>query len=196
MTGIVHPQRFFTKAGANPGDVLVLTKPLGTGCISTALKRQIADPTHVANMVESMKQLNRTAAQVAQTTGGIKAVTDVTGFGLLGHAMEMASASKQKLLFEMNRIPLLPGVTKYAADFVFPGGAMNNKAYFEKDITFAATLSEDQRMILWDPQTSGGLLLAVPFGRLADFQQACNQREQAVWVIGQVTSGNGIEVIP
>lgn len=196
VTGIVHPQRFFTKAGANPGDVLVLTKPLGTGCISTALKRQIADPTHVANMVESMKQLNRTAAQVAQTTGGIKAVTDVTGFGLLGHAMEMASASKQKLLFEMNRIPLLPGLTMYAADFVFPAGAMNNKAHFEKDVTFAATLSEDQRMILWDPQTSGGLLLAVPPGRLADFQQACNRREQAAWVIGQVTSGNGIEVIP
>jgi selenide,water dikinase len=196
VTGIVHPQRFFTKAGANPGDALVLTKPLGTGSISTALKREIADSNHVATMVESMKRLNRIAAQAAQTTGGIKAVTDVTGFGLLGHAMEMANASKQKFVFEMNQVPLLDGVTTYAADFVFPGGAMNNKVHFERDITFAATLSAEQQMILWDPQTSGGLLLALPSERLADFQRACTERGQAAWVVGQVTSGSGIEVLP
>jgi len=196
VTGFVHPKCYFTKGGAQPGDKLVLTKPLGTGSISTALKREVADPKHVATMVESMKRLNRGAAQAAQTVGGIKAVTDVTGFGLLGHAMEMAGASGQKFVFEMNQMPLLDGVTRYAADFIFPGGAANNKLHFEKDVTFATTLSEAQRMILWDPQTSGGLLLAIPPEKLADFQKACFERELETWVVGQVTTGSGIEVLP
>ena len=96
----------------------------------------------------------------------------------------------------MNQIPLLDGVTTYAADFVFPGGAANNKLYFEKDVTFATTLPDDQQMILWDAQTSGGLLLAIPSAQLADFQQACAERDQPAWVIGQVTTGQGIEVLP
>ena len=196
VTGIVHPQRIFTKGGAKPSDTLVLTKPLGTGTISTALKRSIANPDHVSAMVDSMKRLNRAAAQAAQATGGIKPVTDITGFGLLGHAMEMVQASICKFVFEMNQLPLLEGATIYAADFVFPGGAANNKLYFEKDVIFADTLSEDKQMILWDPQTSGGLLLAIPQERLADFQSACAEREQLTWVVGQVTEGNGIEVLP
>lgn len=196
VTGLVHPQKFFIKGGANPGDLLVLTKPLGTGTISTALKRNIANAGHVALMVQSMKQLNRAAAQAAQATGGIKAVTDITGFGLLGHGMEMAQAAGCKFVFEMNQIPLLDGVAGYAAEFVFPGGAANNKLYFAKDVTFAASLSDAQQMILWDPQTSGGLLLAVPPDRLADFQSACAQHRQANWIVGQVTHGSGIEVLP
>jgi len=96
----------------------------------------------------------------------------------------------------MNQMPLLDGVTRYAADFIFPGGAANNKLHFEKDVTFATTLSEAQRMILWDPQTSGGLLLAIPPEKLADFQKACFERELETWVVGQVTTGSGIEVLP
>jgi selenide,water dikinase len=197
VTGTVHPERFFTKGGARSGDVLVLTKPLGTGTISTALKRNIADPSHVAAMVESMKRLNRQAAQAAQTIGGIKAVTDITGFGLLGHAMEMAEASKHKFVFEMNQIPLLNGAITYAADFVFPGGMSNNKMHFEKQVTFDTTIPEHEQWLLWDPQTSGGLLLAIPADRLADFQSACiaEGRNQAAWVIGQVTTGSGLEVL-
>jgi len=196
VTGIVHPERFFTKGGAQPGDTLVLTKPLGTGTISTALKREIADSTHVANMIETMKQLNRQATQAAQATGGIKSVTDVTGFGLLGHALEMAQASGKKFVFELNQLPLLDGATTYAADFVFPGGAANNKLYFEKDVTFAPEITDAQQMLVWDPQTSGGLLLAVPAERLADFLSACSQHNQPAWVVGQVTNGSGIEVLP
>jgi selenide,water dikinase len=198
VTGIVHPERFLTKGGAQPGDLLVLTKPLGTGTISTALKRGIADPAYVANMVESMKRLNRQAAQAAQITGGIKSATDITGFGLLGHAMEMAEASEQKFVLEMNQIPLLDGAAIYAADFVFPGGMANNKMYFEKQVSFAASVPEYQQWLLWDPQTSGGLLLAVPADRLEDFQSACtaNGHSQSAWVIGQVTAGSGIEVLP
>jgi selenide,water dikinase len=196
VTGLVHPDRYFTKAGAQPGDALVLTKPLGTGSISTALKREIADPAHVSNMVESMTRLNRAASQAAQAVGEVKAATDITGFGLLGHALEMAGAAGCRFVLEMNQVPLLDGATIYAADFVFPGGAANNKLYYENKVTFASTLSEDRQMILWDPQTSGGLLLAVPADVLADFQSACADREQAHWVVGRVTSGSGIEVLP
>lgn len=197
VTGIVHPERYFTKGGAQPGDKLVLTKPIGTGTISTALKRDVADPAHVESMVASMKRLNREAAQAAQATGGIKSATDVTGYGLLGHAMEMAHASAHKFVFSMNQIPLLDGVAHYASDFIFPGGASNNRLYFEQDVAFAPNLSEHQQMVLWDPQTSGGLLLAIPAATVDDFMRACQSegRNQAAWVIGEVTPGNGIEVL-
>lgn len=196
VTGLVHPERYFTKGGGRPGDYLILTKPLGTGSISTALKREVANPAHVEHMVESMLRLNRAAAQAAQATGGVKAATDITGFGLLGHAMEMARATGCKFVFEMNQIPLLEGVTGYAAEFIFPGGASNNRLFFEKDVTFAGSLTDAERMLLWDPQTSGGLLLALPAERLADFQHICQDKRQPAWVIGQVRQGNGIEVLP
>ncbi len=195
VTGTVHPERYFTKGGAKTGDILVLTKPLGTGTISTALKRNLAETAHVEQMVNSMKHLNRAAAEAGQLAGNIKSVTDITGFGLLGHAMEMSKASEHKFVFEMNQIPLLDGVTKYAAEFIFPGGASNNKSYFENEITFNASIPDEQQWILWDPQTSGGLLLAIPPERLAAFQQACADRNQANWVIGQVKQGSGIEVL-
>lgn len=198
VTGLVHPKRYFTKGGARPGDVLILTKPLGTGTISTALKRDIADPAHVAAMVESMKRLNRSAAQAAQAVGAIKAATDITGFGLLGHAMEMVKASNQKFVFELNQMPLLEGAATYAADFVFPGGMSNNKAYFERDVTFAAGIPDHRQWLLWDPQTSGGLLLAVPSERVDDFLSASGQNgdKPSAWIIGQVMAGSGIEVLP
>ncbi len=196
VTGVVHPDRYFTKGAAAVGDVLVLTKPIGTGTISTALKRNLAEAGHVEAMVASMKRLNRHAAEAAQAVGGVKSATDITGFGLAGHGLEMAQASSQKFVVELNQIPLLAGAAKYAADFVFPGGATNNKNYFEAHVTFAPTISEDQQWLLWDPQTSGGLLLAIPAGRLAEFQQVCDDRGQQQWVIGQVADGQGIEVLP
>lgn len=195
VTGMVHPQRFFTKGGAQADDILVLTKPLGAGTISTALKRGLANASHVAEMVASMKRLNRGAAQAAQASGGLKAVTDITGFGLLGHALEMAQASGCKFVFEFNQIPLLEGAMTYAAEFIFPGGASNNMEFFAKDVTFAPTIPDDRRWLLWDPQTSGGLLLAIPAARLADFQKICAEQGQPAWVVGAVTSGAGIEVL-
>jgi len=110
VSGLIHPERILTKGGARPGDLLLLTKPFGTGVISTALKRECAAPTHVASMVASMKRLNRTAAQAAQATGGIHAATDITGFGLLGHGMEMANASGCQFVVVMHQIPCLEGV--------------------------------------------------------------------------------------
>jgi selenide, water dikinase len=196
VTGLVHPQRFWTKGGAQPGDALVLTKPIGAGTISTALKQGRTDSAHVAAMVTSMKQLNRQAVQVGQAVGGIKSATDITGFGLLGHAHEMAAASGCKFVFELNQIPLLNGALTYAADFIFPGGMANNKMYFEPYVSFTPTIAEYRQWLLWDPQTSGGLLLAIPPERLDDYQQACAGGNQSVWVVGQVAAGHGIEVLP
>lgn len=197
VTGLVHPDRIWTKGGARTGDRLVLTKPLGSGTISTALKRGvIKDPTHISEMIGWMKRLNRPAAQAGQAVGGIRGATDITGFGLLGHAVEMAQASGHQLVFEMNRIPLLTGAAIYAADFIFPGGSANNKLYFEQDVTFAPGVAEDQQWLLWDAQTSGGLLVAVPPDRLEAFQQACQDRQQPAWIVGQVHDGDGIEVLP
>jgi selenide,water dikinase len=196
VTGIVHPDRIFTKAGAKPGDALVLTKPLGTGAISTALKQGRADEAHVAPMIASMQRLNRAAAQAAQAVGGVKAVTDITGFGLLGHGLEMAEAGQVQFVIHFNQVPLLAGATHYADAFIFPGGSANNKLFYEQEVTFDPTLTEAQQMLLWDAQTSGGLLLAIPAERLADFQAACAARQQSAWVIGQVTAGHGIKVLP
>ena len=110
--------------------------------------------------------------------------------------MEMAKASQQKFVFEMNQVPLLDGAASYAADSIFPGGAANNKLYFEQMVRFDPALSDAQQMLLWDPQTSGGLLLAIPAERLSDFQQICTEKNQAQWIIGHVAEGSGIEVIP
>lgn len=194
VTGRVHPERIFIKGGAKPGDVLVLTKPLGTGTISTALKRDVADPTHVADMVRSMKQLNRAASQAAQAAGGIRSVTDITGFGLLGHAFEMAQASEMQFVFNIKQMPFLAGAETYAAEFIFPGGASNNRLYFEHAVQFDPAVGEDKQMLLWDPQTSGGLLLAIPPASLTAFENACVARQQAFWVVGSVRQGQGIIV--
>jgi selenide,water dikinase len=194
VTGIVHPERYFTKGGAKLGDRLVLTKPLGTGTISTALKREVAKPAHVEPMIASMKRLNRCATQAAQETGGIRSVTDITGFGLLGHSLEMAQASGVRFRFSLDQIPFLDGAFAYAAQFIFPGGASNNRLYFEKDVSFASEISEDKQMLLWDPQTSGGLLLAIPADKLETFQARCAHHQQSVWVIGEVEAGSGVVV--
>lgn len=195
VTGLVHPERYFIKGGARPGDQLVLTKPLGTGTISTALKQGVAQVDHITPMVASMKHLNRCAAQAAQASGDIRAVTDITGFGLLGHSMEMAQAGRVRFKFIFDRLPFFDGAVDYAAKFIFPGGASNNKLYFAGDVTFSDSISEDQQMLLWDPQTSGGLLLAVPQTQLETFQAACAAHTQSTWVIGQVEDGSGIIVV-
>jgi selenide,water dikinase len=194
VTGIVHPERIFTKGGAYPGDRLILTKPLGTGTISTALKRDIVHPEHAATMIESMKRLNRCAAVAGQMVG-VRAATDVTGFGLLGHATEMTQAGGVRFRFRMDAIPLLPGAAEYAAEWVFPGGSHNNKAFYGHLVKFDGGIPEERQMLLWDAQTSGGLLLAVPSGRADDFFGECARHDQQAWVVGEVIEGEGVEVV-
>ena len=156
VTGLVHPSRVLPNAGARPGDVLVLTKRIGTGVISTALKRGIAAPEHVDAAVQSMLTLNRIPEVHAH------GCTDITGFGLLGHAREMAVASKVTLEIEAEAIRFLPGAPEYSAAGAQPGGLGNNREFAGPCVTLARDLPPAIEALLYDPQTSGGLLLSLP----------------------------------
>lgn len=193
VVGFANPKTMLTKKGLQHGDALVLTKPLGFGTTTTALKREQADPADVAEAVEWMKKLNKTASELAQEFtlhGG----TDVTGFSLLGHAYEMADASSVGIRFAYNKIPFITGARKYAEQYIFPGGTHDNRLYFGSNVHFDPALDEPSQLLLFDAQTSGGLLLAVPPDKLEQLQSHAVQLDQPVWVIGEVVRGKGIEV--
>jgi selenide,water dikinase len=194
VTGVIHPDRILTKGGARPGDQLVLTKPLGTGVITTALKRERAAAADVAAAVEWMTRLNRGAAEAAQAVRP-NALTDITGFGLLGHAHEMAHLSGVRLVIDYAALPWLPGARGYAEDLIFPGGAGRNADYFGRWVTYPAVLADWERWLLHDPQTSGGLLLAVPAAALAAVWDRLKAAGESAWRIGTVVAGQGEIVI-
>ncbi len=171
VTGTVHPERFLTNAGASPGDVLLLTKPIGTGVISTALKRGFAREDDVRASIESMLLLNHLACQT-MLRFEVHACTDVTGFGLLGHAREMALASGVTIEIEAARVPLLPGALEYARRGAIAGGLKNNRAFVCCTVEKAAEIPEDLENLLYDPQTSGGLLIAVASDAAAGLEAA------------------------
>jgi selenide,water dikinase len=160
VTGMVHPERILTKGGAQPGDILILGKPLGTGLITTAHKREQVDESDLAAAVASMMQLNREASQALQRPG-VHAVTDITGFGLLGHAWEMASQSLCGMRIEYEALPLLPNARRYAESGHVTGGAERNASYLMPHVRIDERLHEVDREILWDPQTSGGLFASI-----------------------------------
>jgi selenide,water dikinase len=193
VLGFVDPHRMFTKGGARPGDVLVLSKPLGFGTITTALKGDQADPADVVEAVRWMKRLNKSASELA-LTAGVRSATDITGFGLLGHAWEMATASEVGLRFDFARIPWCGQAWDYAARWILPGGAYDNAEYFGPQVRFAAALKQEEQMLLFDPQTSGGLLLAVPPDQIAALLDRAPASRQPLWVVGEVVAGNSIEV--
>lgn len=191
--GFVEKDRMLTKSGLQPGDALVLTKPLGFGCTTTALKQGKANEADVREVVDWMTRLNRTAGLLA-VESGLSAGTDITGFSLLGHSLEMAQASGVRLVFDYAQIPLVSGARKYAEMWAFPGGASDNRIYFSPHVTFDPSIDEAGQMLLFDPQTSGGLLLGVPQEKLAEFQMRASEAGQSAWVIGTVREGSGIEV--
>jgi len=193
VLGFVDPQHMLTKKGLQPGDILVLTKPLGFGTTTTALKREQAKPADVAEAVKWMKKLNKVAAELAQEFD-LHSGTDVTGFSLLGHAYEMAEASGVGLRFDYSKIPFISGARSYAEQFIFPGGSYDNRLYFGSSVHFDPALDEPSQMLLFDSQTSGGLLLVVPPGKLDQLLSRAVQKDQPVWVIGEVVQGKGIEV--
>lgn len=153
VTGTVHPDRIWTNAGARPGDVLVLTKALGTGVISTALKRGLASDDHVAASIASMLKLNKVDTEA-------HGCTDITGFGLMGHAREMALASKVTLEIDSSALEFLPGALEYAAAGAVPGGLNNNRAFASSCVLVREGIRAEVEALLYDPQTSGGLLLS------------------------------------
>lgn len=160
VTGLINPRRIFRNSAAQPGDRLILTKALGTGVIGTALKQQEAGEPSVRAAVESMRTLNRTAGEAA-LRHEVHAATDVTGFGLLGHAREMAAGSKVSLVIESSHVELLPGAFDSSSRGFLPGGLKRNIEFVSGCVEFDETVPEPLRNLLFDPQTSGGLLLSV-----------------------------------
>jgi selenide,water dikinase len=189
VTGVVHPGRVITNAGAKPGQVLILTKPLGTGIVATAIKGGLASAEAEAAMIRSMAALNRAGGEHAfdyGVTGG----TDVTGFGLLGHGGELAKASGVGLIIEASLVPALPGALDYAAMGLVPAGTWDNQKFCERHFRVAPNITPERLSLLADAQTSGGLLLAVPPDRV-DALVALLQSLDApqTTVIGRVTDG-------
>jgi selenide,water dikinase len=192
--GFVHPDQIMTKAAAKVGDQLLLSKPLGFGTTTTAIKKQIASPEDIADVVRWMSQLNRGAAELAVECG-VRAATDITGFSLLGHAWEMASASRVGMRLEWEKLPFLEGAMKYAEQFSFPGGAFDNKLFFEKNVRLTRSLKDGEEMLLYDPQTSGGLLFAASPTCAEEMLRRAEDLGQPLWTIGEVVEGETIEVI-
>ncbi len=191
--GFIDPEKMITKGGAKVGDKLLLSKPLGFGTTTTALKNGKADPADVAEVVEWMKRLNRSASELAREFG-VSGGTDVTGFSLLGHGYEIAQASGVGLQFSFKRIPILSGAQRYAQEWIFPGGSTDNRSFYGPNVNFDPPIDEKSQMLLFDAQTSGGLLLAVDPGKVAPLLARAEKVGQAFWEVGQVVAGDSIEV--
>jgi len=161
VTGVVHPDRIMTNAALGPGDRLILTKKVGTGIIASALKGGLASQDEVEEMVRTICTLNRTASEVA-VSFGVRACTDVTGFGLAGHVVEMAVASRCKILIHADRVLPLPGALQWGSMGLLPGGAHANRKHFGAWIDLSRQLPLERIDLMFDPQTSGGLLLGIP----------------------------------
>lgn len=192
--GFVHPEQVMTKGGARPGDILVLSKPLGFGATTTAIKQAKAVQEDIDEVITWMTRLNKNAAALA-VEFAVRGATDITGFSLLGHAWEMASASGVGMRFEQQKIPFTSGAWRYAQQYIFPGGASDNRLYYSPHITFERKLEEYEEMLLFDPQTSGGLLLSVAPDKVESMSSRARQIGQSLWVVGEVVEGNTIVVI-
>ena len=207
VTGIASPRSLIRKGNAAAGDHLILTKPLGTGIITTAAKltgagenaqaRQARralgkpdlDPSHLENAIVSMTRLNRAAAKAGRAAD-VRSGTDITGYGLLGHAVELASASAEdasiRLQIETERVPALPGVFDYIEAGYLTRGSARNPEHFGANVSSSATVTAALKTLLWEAETSGGLLLAVPPAGFSRFRTVCEGEEQPFWEIGSV----------
>jgi selenide,water dikinase len=194
VTGMADPRTLFTKGGAQVGDLLVLTKPLGTGILTTAGKNGIISENDLANAIRWMMTLNRSASQAARTVG-IRAATDITGYSLLGHAYEMASAAGVQFQFEWNALPILDGALELAKQGSIPGGTARNRDYLQDKVFLTRDLALERDAVLFDPQTSGGLLMAIAPERYDNLQHEFQARTVSHWVIGRVSAGQGIRVV-
>jgi selenide,water dikinase len=193
VTGVVHPDRVLTKGGVRPGDRLILTKPIGTGILNTALKADLLDAASVAMVMDHMKMLNRAEVMVESGAG---AATDITGFGLVGHAAEMAALSQVGLNISFSRIPTMPGARQWAEAGLVPGGAYSNREYRLDILDAPMPLEEWMLDILFDPQTSGGLLIAVPADAADTMVERIREKGcEFVADIGEAVVGNAGRII-
>jgi selenide,water dikinase len=197
VTGVVHPDRVLRNVGARAGDVLLLTKPLGSGIATTAIKAEKASAALVDRVIEVMSALNRAAGEVLAASGAVHALTDVTGFGLLGHGWEMAEGSGVTLRLRAEAIPVLPGVRELAAQDVVPGGSRANLRWIQPNVLLADGLHPTTAIVLADAQTNGGLLAAVDRARAGAVLEALRAAGVAAVDIGEVVAGEPprIEVV-
>jgi selenide,water dikinase len=191
--GFADPESLLTNGAARAGDVLVRTNPIGTGVTATALKHDRAEAGDIAEAVGWMKRLNVAAGRIA-LENGLRAATDVTGFGLLGHLSELVEASGCGAEIFVESIPLLGGARRYAAEGEVPGGTRDNRKHFEKRVAFEAPIDDVERTLLFDAQTSGGLLLAVPEERLPGFLTQAVLEDLPHWPLGRIVEGKTVRV--
>ena len=197
VTGIVRPDRVLAKGGARPGDVLMLTKPIGAGIVTTAAKRQKASATDLAAAIASMSRLSAGAAKILREAHPrVHALTDVTGFSLIGHAHEMAHLSGLTLRLRWDDLPLLPGTEAYARAGQVTGGGRRNQSYYGGFVEIRRALDTWQTAVLHDPQTSGPLLAAVEPAAAERVVAAFRAASEPVWVVGEAIAGTagGIEI--
>lgn len=189
VTGVIHPDKVWTNAGAKLGDALVLTKPLGIGVMTTGIKRGIATAEDVTEASRVMATLNKVAADVAHDFT-VHACTDITGFGFLGHTLEMAKGSGVQVHVQASQVPVLPRAAWFAEQGSVPGGTMRNVEHIAPHVTYADEVSHITRLLLADSITSGGLLVALPAAEAASYVAALHAAGVAeAAVVGQVTSG-------
>ncbi len=192
--GFVDPRQAISKQGAQPGDRLFLTKPLGFGVTNTAVKQQKASAEDEAEVVEWMTRLNKTASELARRFE-LRGGTDVTGFGLLGHAWEMGKGAGVGIRIDYEQVPFTSAAKQFGEAGTFPGGSIDNAKYYGPHVRFADGFERWERTLLFDAQTSGGLLLAVPAQAADEFQSAAEEAGQPLWEVGEVVAGQGIDVL-
>lgn len=168
VTGLIHPEKYFKNTGANPGEVLVLTKPIGVGILTTALKKDLLTKEQIDHVSKMMSTLNKAASE-SLADFNPSAVTDITGFGLLGHAYEMASGSAVSFEIDNQRVALLPGAKELAEKQIFPGGSRTNHHWLKDDVKYGENISPVEELILCDSITSGGLLISLPKNEAATY---------------------------
>lgn len=193
--GLIHPDHLTRKGGAQRGDRLLLSKALGAGVVTTALKNDKATLAEVEAATRSMLELNAIAARIARDFNA-HAVTDVTGFGLLGHGWEMAVQSGVGFRLHFDALPWLDGARRLGEDWVYPGGAHDNRRFYGPHVRFHPALHEWQHMLCFSPETSGGLLMALAPNQVDGARLAAAGLGLSLWEIGEVVSGDDIEIIP
>jgi selenide,water dikinase len=190
VSGVVEKKNLLKAGGAKAGDILVLTKRLGTGILTSAVKKGKANKSALKSVIDSMVMLNKISSKAA-VVAGAHAATDVTGFGLLGHGLNMAQRSKVKLIIENKKVPLMNKVKDLASAGAVPKGAKNNLQFCCKNAIFAENIHEGDKLALSDPQTSGGLLIALPQKGLKKFDRVMKKEKLPYWVVGEVVKGRG-----
>jgi selenide,water dikinase len=190
VSGVVDKNSLLSQAGSRPGDILVLTKKIGTGILTSAVKLGKLKSAALKPVIESMLTLNKTASKAA-VAGGAHAATDITGFGLLGHALNIATASKVDLVIEHASVPFMDRVREFIESGIVQKGARNSLQYVSGRVSFADHLDDADRMSLVDPQTSGGLLISLPEKGLSRFSRIMKRNGSPFWIIGEVRRGRG-----